>query len=46
MDGDLGEPGVAGDPDDRPVGVTGVVAAVNGALGEQRAASVVSGSGG
>ena len=40
VDDDLGEPRVADDPDHRPVGVALVLAAVDGALGEQRAALV------
>jgi len=38
--GDLGEPGVADEPDDRPVDVVRLLAAVDGPLGEQRAALV------
>jgi hypothetical protein len=38
--GDLGEPGVPDDPDHRPVGIRGISAAVDGPLGEQRAALV------
>lgn len=40
VDDDLGEPGVADEPDHRAVGVLGGVASVDGTLGEQRAALV------
>src|SRR5262245_17594000 len=38
--GHLGEPGIADEPDHRAVGGAGVLAAVDGPLGEQRAALV------
>jgi hypothetical protein len=38
--GDLGEPGVADQPDHRPVRVAGAFAVIDGPLGEQRAALV------
>ena len=40
VNGDLGEPGVADKPDHRPVSIVRVFAAVNGPLGEQRAALI------
>jgi len=36
--GHLGEPGIADQPDHRPVGVAAILTAVDGPLGEQRTA--------